>query len=257
MNIFDVFILSMVEGFTEFLPVSSTGHLIIVSKFLGIDTGGFSSSFHIAIQLGAILAIVILYWRSLFLNQAIIYRLLVALTPTLILGFIFYDFIKEVLLQSQMTVVIMFFLGGLVLILFEWWRAGREEVNLTMAQMPFKSAGFIGLCQAVSLIPGVSRSAASILGGLWLGLDRKTVVEFSFLLAVPTMAAATGWDLIQSSADFSADEFGLLMLGFIFSLGFSLLAVKFLLIYIEKYSFIPFGVYRIILAAILFLILFI
>jgi len=255
MSLLDVVILSIVEGFTEFLPVSSTGHLIIVSHLLGIDPTSFSVSFKIAIQLGAVLAIVLLYWRSLFLSRAVIYRLALAFLPTAVIGFLFFDFIKGVLLESELVVVIMFFVGGLALIGFELWHTERPEAVEDIANLSPRRAFVIGLFQSVAFVPGVSRAAATIIGGLWLGMKRRTILEFSFLLAVPTMGAATAYDLIKNAPTLTGGDLGLIILGAVLSFVFALLAVKFLLVYINHYSFIPFGVYRIILAVILFFIL--
>ena len=255
MNILDVVILSVVEGVTEFLPVSSTGHLIIVSEWLGINIDSFNTSFQIAIQLGAILAVMILYWRSFF-NRNILYRLVWAFLPTAVLGFIFYPIIKNYLLQSQAVVLVMFFLGGIALIVFEWWHIEEQNSLNEIENISFKNAFIVGLFQSIALIPGVSRSAATILGGLWLGFNRRTILEFSFLLAVPTIAAATGYDLVKNLSEFTDGEIKSLSLGFILSFVFALAAVKFLLVYINRYSFIPFGFYRIVLALVLFFIIY-
>lgn len=250
MNISDIVILSIIEGVTEFLPVSSTGHLIIVSEWLDINIGAFNTSFQIAIQLGAILAVMTMYWRS-FLNQNILYRLLWAFLPTAVLGFIFYPIIKNYLLHSQVVVITMFFLGGLALIFFEWWYVEGPNSLKEIENISFKNAFIIGLFQSIALIPGVSRSAATILGGLWLGFNRRTILEFSFLLAVPTIAAATGYDLLKNVSEFSGGEIKNLILGFSLSFVFALVTVKFLLVYINRYSFIPFGFYRVFVALIL------
>ncbi len=251
MNLFDVVILSLVEGLTEFLPVSSTGHLIVLSELLGLSVGSFGTSFNIAVQLGAILAIVLLYWRSVWWDHRLAGRIVLAFLPTALVGLIFYPLIKEHLLVNSELVAIMFLLGGLALIGFELWHARRAESAVDLSEVSTKQALIIGLFQTVAIIPGVSRSAATIVGGLWLGLKRQVIVEFSFLLAVPTMAAAVSFDLLQSAPVFTAAEFGWLLLGFILSFIFAWLSVKFLLIYITRYSFIPFGVYRIVVGIIL------
>lgn len=252
MNIIDTVILSAVEGFTEFLPVSSTGHLIVVADLLGINLDNFTSSFNIAIQLGAILAILLLYGRDLLLDRRLVGKVLLAFIPTAVIGLIFYSLIKEFLLNSTWIVASMFAVGGIVLIAFEYWHDDSREVVTDLDGLSHRQAIIIGLCQSVALVPGVSRSAATIVGGLALGLSRRTIVEFSFLLAVPTMAAAAGYDLLQNWSSFASGQFDLILIGFGLSFVFAWLSVKFLLAYISKYSFVPFGVYRIIVAVLLF-----
>ncbi len=254
MSLLEIIILSIVEGFTEFLPVSSTGHLIVVSSILGIEPTSFTVSFKIAIQLGAILAIVFLYWRSLFLSRAVVERLLLAFLPTAVIGFVFFDLIRG-LLENELVVIWMFFFGGLALIGFEWWYKERADATDEIGKLSLKRAFIVGLFQSLAFVPGVSRAAATIIGGLWLGMKRRTILEFSFLLAVPTMAAATAYDLYKTAPALVAGDFVSMGIGFVLSFLFAWLAVKFLLVYIEHYSFIPFGVYRIILAGILFLFL--
>ncbi|MCX6713307.1 MAG: undecaprenyl-diphosphate phosphatase [Candidatus Vogelbacteria bacterium] len=248
-------ILGIVEGITEFLPVSSTGHLILASQLLRIGESDFVKSFEIIIQLGAILAVVVLYWKKLW-NWETIKKLLVAFLPTAIIGLALYKIVKTYLLGNTAVVLWSLFLGGFALIIFELWyehcHLGARLPKGEKEALPpsYRQAVAIGLFQSIAIIPGVSRSAATIVGGLWLGLSRATIVEFSFLLAVPTMLAATGLDLIKNYQSFSADQFGSLTVGFVVSFLVALAAIKFLLNYIRKYDFIPFGIYRIILALI-------
>ncbi len=259
MNFFHAIILGIIEGVTEFLPISSTGHLILASKILRLASTDFLKSFEIGIQLGAILAVVVIYWRSFFVKFEILKKVIVAFLPTAALGLIFYKVIKQFLLGSEQVVLWALFLGGVFLIIFEILYphtknfgvgVNREKQGAVeeIEKISWREAFTIGLFQSVAMIPGVSRAAATIIGGLILGLKRKTIVEFSFLLAVPTMAAATGLDLISSGGRFSPDEFGLLAVGFIFSFITALCAIKFFLKFIKNHSFIIFGVYRIILA---------
>jgi undecaprenyl-diphosphatase len=242
-------ILGLVEGITEFLPISSTGHLILASKVLGIENSNFLKSFEIIIQMGAILAVVVLYFRKFF-SIPIITRLICGFIPTGIIGLTLYPFIKGYLLGNAAVVMAALALGGLFLILFETFHheAGAGEQSIT--DITYKQAFLIGLFQSVAIIPGVSRSAATIVGGLFLGLKRVTVVEFSFLLAVPTMVAATGLDLLKNHSSFSTDMIGLLLVGFIISFVVALFVIAGLLRFIKKHTFIPFGVYRIIVAII-------
>ncbi|MBU1146203.1 undecaprenyl-diphosphate phosphatase [Patescibacteria group bacterium] len=248
MTFFHAIILGIVEGITEFLPISSTGHLILTSKILQLPSTEFLKSFEIAIQLGAILAVVVLYWRSFFVKFEILKKIIVAFLPTAVLGLIFYKIVKQFLLGSESVVLWALALGGVFLIVFELLHREKENAVEDVEKITWRQALLIGVFQSVAIIPGVSRAAATIVGGLLLGLKRKTIVEFSFLLAVPTMAAATGLDLLKSGSSFNANQFGLLALGFVFSFITALAAIKFFLNFIKNHSFISFGVYRIILA---------
>lgn len=251
MDLISALILGIVEGITEFLPISSTGHLILTAHLLKIAQTDFLKSFEIAIQLGAILSVVVLYWRSLIADIKALKRVLAAFIPTAIIGFLLYKVIKNYLLGNERIVLISLFLGGIFLILFELLYREKETASSSIADISYGQAVAIGLFQSISVIPGVSRAAATICGGLLLGLKRKTIVEFSFLLAVPTMLAATGFDLIKSAGSFSSAQFGLLAVGFIVSFITAIFGIKFLLNFIKGHNFVSFGIYRI-AAALLF-----
>ena len=254
MDIIQTIILGIVEGITEFLPISSTGHLILANKLLGLLQTEFAKTFEIAIQGGAILSVVVLYWKA-FLNKEIIKRLFVAFLPTAILGFLLYKIIKGYLLNSEIIVLWALLLGGIVLILLELFFKSKQKENLidSTLNISYKKCFLIGCFQSLAMVPGVSRSGATIMGGLLSNISRKTIVEFSFLLAVPTMIAATGYDLLKSGANFSVNQVWILLVGMLISFVVALLAIKFLIKFVQRYSFIGFGVYRIILA-LLFLI---
>jgi undecaprenyl-diphosphatase len=253
MDVFQVIILSLVEGITEFLPISSTGHLILASDLMKISQTEFVKSFEVIIQLGAILAVVVLYARTLLTNKKLWLKLLTAFVPTAILGFTLYKLIKEFLLGNVAVTLWMLFLGGIVLIIWEKFYQEQPHHLEKIEQLSYKKAFLVGLCQAISMVPGVSRSAATIIGGLSVGLKRKAAVEMSFLLAIPTMAAATGLDLVKSDFHFSANEWGLLTLGFVGAFVTALLAVKYFLRYVAKHTFVAFGVYRIVLVILFWL----
>jgi undecaprenyl-diphosphatase len=255
MDILQAVLLGIIEGATEFLPISSTGHLILAGELMRIPADDFYKSFEIVIQLGAILAVVVLYFRSL-LDIEVLKRIAVAFIPTGIIGLAFYHLIKTHLLGNPGVVLAALALGGIVLILFELARAERFQYDMPVSDISYKQALIIGLFQAVAIIPGVSRSAATIVGGLLLDIPRTTIVQFSFLLAVPTMAAATGLDLVKNYASFSADGLGLIAVGFVVSFAVALLAIKFFLSYVRTHGFLPFGVYRVLVAAFLWLLLF-
>jgi undecaprenyl-diphosphatase len=245
-------ILGIIEGISEFLPISSTGHLILTAHLLKLEQTTFLKSFEIAIQLGAILSVAALYWRSLVIDFKILKRVVVAFIPTAILGFIFYPIIKKFLLGSYHIVVWALLLGGIFLIIFELLYREKENAKDEIASITFKQSFLIGIFQSLAIVPGVSRAAATIIGGLILGLKRKTIVEFSFLLAVPTMGAAVALDLIKSASTFTSGELLFLLAGFFVSFIVALLSIKFLLSFIKNHNFIPFGIYRIILALLSF-----
>lgn len=250
MTILHSVIFGIVEGVTEFLPISSTGHLVLVSGLLKLSQSDFQKSFEIIIQLGAIASVVALYYKS-FLNLETLKRLAISFLPTGIIGLALYKIVKNYLIGNSQVIVWSLLLGGIALLIFEKTRQEpenqenqKDEVN----SITYKQSALIGLCQSLAIIPGVSRSAATIVGGLLLGISRKTIVEFSFLLAVPTMLAATGLDLIKNAGSFSQSEFGVLTVGFIVSFLVAIGSIKFLVKFVKNHKFTSFGIYRIIIA---------
>lgn len=255
MNIFEAIVIAVIEGITEFIPVSSTGHMVIASSFLGIAKDDFTKLFEVAIQLGAILSVVVLYRKKFFpLNRWNFYiKLLVAVIPALALGALFSDKIDD-LLESPLTVSITMLVGGLVLLfidkLFQSPNIEQEE-KITLGK-----ALVIGLWQCVAMIPGVSRSAASIIGGMQQKLTRNLAAEFSFFLAVPTMAAATGYKLLKAwktNPDMltQTDNLIALAVGNLVAFVVALLAIKFFIGFLQKHGFRLFGWYRLIAGTIL------
>lgn len=228
-------ILSVIEGVTEFLPVSSTGHMILAVTILHIQETDFVKSFEIIIQLGAILAVVVLYWKKLFYDKKII----IAFLPTAVIGLLLYKFIKTVLLGNPWIVVWSLGIGGILLILLEKFHKEKQK------SMSLFDAFLIGCAQSVSVIPGVSRAAATIAGALLLGISRESAVEFSFLLAIPTMAAATGLDLVKSGGHFTGNQVELLAIGFVGAFLTAMVTVKWFIGFVKSHSFIPFAWYRI------------
>lgn len=251
MGIGQSILLGIIEGATEFLPISSTGHLILAEGLLGVVGSDFVKAFTIIIQLGAILAVVARYWRRFF-DWPLLKKLVAAFIPTGVIGLALYPLEHSFLLSSDITVLIALFLGGVALIVFENWH-GREHQALAVAgkgiaQMSYRDAALVGLAQAVAIIPGVSRSGATIVGGLALGINRAAIVEFSFLLAVPTMIAASGLSLVKSGFAFSAGEWLILGVGFLTALLVALAAIRWFLGYVRRHDFRGFGWYRIALA---------
>ncbi len=247
-DIIHALILGIVEGISEFLPISSTGHLILTSRLLGMAQTDFLVSFEIAIQLGAILAVVCLYGKTIVCNVEIIKRVMAAFIPTAVIGFLLYKVIKQYFFANHQIVLWSLFLGGIFLIVFELIHKNKIETAEELATIPLKKALIIGLCQSLAVIPGVSRAAATIVGGLALGLRRQVIVEFSFLLAVPTMLAATGLDILKNAQAITADQFSFLAVGFISSFLVAIVSIRGLLFFIKHHNFIPFGIYRIAVA---------
>lgn len=248
MDILQAILLGIVEGISEFLPISSTGHLVLATELLKIPQTEFVKSFEVIIQLGAILAVVLLYYKRLIKSRALWPIIILAFIPTAIVGFTLYPMIKGVLLGNTQVTLWALFLGGIALIVWELFYKEQPHHSNKVEDLSYKKALLVGVFQSFSVVPGVSRAASTIIGGLTVGLTRKAAVELSFLLAVPTMVAATGLDLIKSDFSFSANEWMILSIGFITAFLTAIAAVKFFLKYIADHTFIAFGIYRIVLA---------
>jgi len=251
LGIVESIILGIVEGITEFLPVSSTGHLILASHIMGIQQTTTHKTFEVAIQLGSILAVVFLYRKRLFQDINLWKKLIIAFIPTGILGFALYKIIKS--LFSPYVVAFMLISGGIIFILIEKFYKNKEYKIKSLDDISYLKAFFIGIFQSLAMIPGTSRSGATIIGGLLLGFDRKTAAEFSFLLAVPTMFVATGYDIFKNYREFQPDNWITLITGFTTAFIFAVISIKFLLNFLKNHSFIPFGIYRIVLGIVFFL----
>jgi len=242
-------IIAIVEGLTEFLPVSSTGHMIITQGILGLKSTEFVKAFTIIIQFGAILSVIVLYWKRFFQTLDFYYKLLVGFIPAAVLGFLFSDYIDS-LLENVTVVAVMLVLGGILMLFVDkWFDKPEEDENIT-----YKNAFLIGCFQCIAMIPGVSRSMATIVGGMSRGLSRKVAAEFSFFLAVPTMAAATGYKMLKlftSPEGFVMlkENIGVLIIGNVVAFIVALLAIKFFIGFVTKYGFKLFGWYRIVVGA--------
>ena len=245
MSYFEAIILAIIEGVTEFLPVSSTGHMIIGSSAMGIASHPFTKVFTVAIQLGAILSVVAMYWKRFFQSLEFYFKLLVAFVPAMILGLLFNDFI-DTLLDRVDVVGYMLLVGGVIFLFVDRWFERNEQRS--DQGVSYLRALKIGIFQCLAMIPGVSRSAATIIGGLGQGLNRKTAAEFSFFLAVPTMFAATAYKMFsfyKSGLTFSDKELGLLVIGNIMAFIVAWLAIKSFINFLTKHGFKFFGYYRI------------
>ncbi|MBI3501150.1 MAG: undecaprenyl-diphosphate phosphatase [Bacteroidetes bacterium] len=251
MTTFHAIILAIIEGITEFLPVSSTGHMILASAVMKIQDAEFAKTFEIVIQLGAIMAVAVLYIKRFFVSINIYLKLIAAFIPTGIIGVLAYKTIKAYLF-NPFVVSIALIVGGVILILLDKWTEEKKSSFEKPEDISYSGAVKIGLFQCLSMIPGVSRAAASIFGGIFAGFDRKLATEFSFLLAIPTMLAASGKDLWESKDMIHSDNIKLLLIGGIVAFIFAVIAVKGFISFVQKYGFKHFGYYRIILG-ILFL----
>lgn len=254
MNIFESIIIAIVEGITEYLPISSTGHMIITSSLLGIEKDEFTKLFEVAIQLGAILAVVVLYWRKFFdfSRWQFYVKLIVAVIPALVLGKLFSDQIDQ-LLESPTTVAISLLVGGIILLFID--KVFVQHTIGDEADISYGRAFAIGVWQCLAMIPGVSRSASSIIGGMQQKLTRKLAAEFSFYLAVPTMCAATGYKLMKGYKTFTADHVQLLIIGNVVAFIVAIVAIKFFIGFLQKHGFRLFGWYRIIAGIVLLILI--
>lgn len=264
MTIIESIIIAIVEGLTEFIPISSTGHMIIATKLLGIPENEFTKMFTIAIQLGAILAVVVLYYKRFFIPEngwkkqwQFYFKLLVGVIPALAIGFLLKDEIDKIL-ESTLTIAISLLAGGIILLFIDKMFNKPAKVE-DVSKTSFKQAIIIGVWQCIAMIPGVSRSAASIIGGMQQKLSRSAAAEFSFFLAVPTMLAATGYKLFKHYKDnggFSSEEIKLLAVGNIVAFIVAVFAIKFFITLLKKHGFRIWGIYRIIVGVILLIMIY-
>lgn len=251
MNLFETIIIAIVEGLTEFLPVSSTGHMIIAQGFLGVKSDEFVKLFTICIQFGAILSVLVLYWKRFFQTMNFYYKLFVAFIPAAIIGFLAGDFIDS-MLESVLVVAIMLIVGGVFMLFCDkWFNKPQEDQTIT-----YKKGFIIGLFQCIAMIPGVSRSMATIVGGMTQKLTRKTAAEFSFFLAVPTMLAASGYKLFKAiitpeGQQLLMENMPTLIIGNVVAFIVAMLAIKFFINFLTKYGFKAFGYYRIVVGVII------
>ncbi len=250
MDVLHAIIIAIVEGITEYLPISSTGHMIITEKVLGIESTDFTKAYLVNIQFGAILSVVVLYWKRFFQPIDFYYKLFVAFIPAAVIGFLLNDVI-DAMLESVWVVAVTLLLGGIILIFIDRWIENHSNER----EITYPSALKIGFFQCLAMVPGVSRSAATIIGGMTQKLPRKTAAEFSFFLAVPTMFAASAYKLLKNYSAISADDISVLLIGNTVAFVVAMLAIKFFIGYLQKHGFKFFGYYRIALGFILLVLL--
>ena len=254
MDIFQAIIIGIIEGFTEFLPISSTGHMIVASKFLGIDQDAVTKAYEVIIQFAAIMAVMLIYREKITFKKINLWtKLFVAFLPLAIVGFIFKDQIKA--LFNVETVAWMFIIGGIVFLIVEYFYKEKEAHTTEVEEVSFIQALWIGISQVFALIPGTSRSGATMIGGMLTGLDRKTSSDFSFLLAIPVMGAVTAYDVLKHYKEFADANLVAFGMGFITAFIVAYITVKVFLVFIQKFSFVPFGIYRILFGIILLVVL--
>ncbi len=245
MTIMDALILGTLEGLTEFLPISSTGHLILASELLGLAQTDAHKAFEVSIQLGSILAVLFLFAHKLLANKTLWFKISIAFLPTAIFGFLFYKTIKS--LFGIETVAIMLVTGGIVFLIVEYLHRDRDDTNdKTVDSLTIKESLMIGLFQSISMIPGTSRSGMTMLGGIFAGLSRKNAAEFSFLLAIPTMFAATAYDLYKNRSSMVIDDYSLVAIGFVTAFVVAFITVKWMMKFLINHTFVVFGIYRIV-----------
>jgi len=244
-------ILGLVEGASEYLPVSSTFHLIWASKLLGIPQTDFQKAYEVIIQTGAILAVIFLYWKTIINDKQLILKILSSFFPTAAIGLVLYKIIKNIFFENYLLQISVFLIIGLVFIFYEKYQ--KKNLNKTLTDISYKDCLIIGLAQAVAVVPGVSRSGAVILAMMMLGVKREEAAKFSFLLAIPTIAAASGLDLVKQMPILftQAGNFGYLMVGFLTAFLSALFVVKWFIKFLQKHTLSSFGWYRIVLGILL------
>ncbi len=254
MTIVDSIILGIIEGFTEFLPISSTGHLIVASKFLGVDQTDVTNAYQVIIQFAAILAVFFNYRDKFHVSKIPLWtKVFIAFLPIGTVGFIFSDQIKAMF--SIDVVAVMFIVGGVIFLLVEKFFIPHEKTMLDdIEKINMKQTLWIGFAQVFALIPGTSRAGSTIIGALLVGLSRRASAEFSFLLAFPVMCAVTGYDLLKHYKDFTHESLINLGIGFVVSFVVAYVTIKLFLAFLEKFTFVAFGVYRILFGVLLLII---
>lgn len=257
MNFFQAALLGAIEGVTEFLPVSSTFHLIFTGKFLGLAPDEFLKFFEVFIQSGAVAAIALLFLAELKKDQSLLHHVIISFIPTAIIGFILHTVIKNIIFEKDLLLISASFFIGLIFIAVEIFiKKGHLRTNLPISKLTIKGALLIGLFQSLAVIPGVSRSGATILGLLLLGFNRSEAAIYSFLLAIPTIISASALDLIKTPLSvLTSNHLALLSAGFISSFIFAHFSAHWLIEFLKRHTLIPFGIYRIVLTLILLLIL--
>ena len=254
MDIIQAIIIGIIEGFTEFLPISSTGHMIVASKYLGIEQSAVIKAYEVIIQLAAILAVMLLYRDKINLKEIDLWsKIIAAFFPLAIIGFLLKDWVKEFFTVE--TVAWMFIVGGIVFIVVEYFHKDEAKASKELEEVTWFQAMSIGFGQVLSLIPGTSRAGSTIIAGMLSGVNRKASTEFSFLLAIPVMMAVSGYDLLKHYQDFVGADISAFVVGFVVAFVVAYITIKLFIVFLQRFTFVAFGIYRIIFGIILLMVL--
>ncbi len=254
MDILQAIIIGIIEGFTEFLPISSTGHMIVASKFLGVDQSAVVKAYEVIIQFAAILAVVLLYRDKINFKEINLWsKIISAFLPLAIIGFILKDWVKEAF--NVQTVAYMFIVGGIIFLIVEYFHKDEKSTAQEIEEITWRQAMSIGFAQVLSLIPGTSRAGSTIIGGMLSGVSRKASTEFSFLLAIPVMIAVSGYDLLKHYKEFLHADIIAFSIGFLVAFVVAYITIKMFIVFLQRFTFVAFGVYRIIFGVILLMII--
>ena len=254
MDIFQAIIIGIIEGFTEFLPISSTGHMIVASQFLGIEQSAVVKAYEVIIQFAAILAVMLLYREKINLKEIDLWsKIFAAFLPLAMIGFLLKDWVKEIF--NVETVAWMFIVGGIIFIVVEYFHKDTEKRSQDLEEVTWTQAMSIGFGQVFSLIPGTSRAGSTIIAGMLSGVSRKASTEFSFLLAIPVMMAVSGYDLLTHYQDFVGADLTAFAVGFVVAFVVAYITIKMFIVFLQRFTFVAFGIYRIIFGVILLMII--
>ena len=254
MDIIQAIIIGIIEGFTEFLPISSTGHMIVASKFLGIEQSAVIKAYEVIIQFTAILAVILLYRDKINLKEIDLWsKIVAAFFPLAIIGFLLKDWVKAFFTVE--TVAWMFIVGGIVFIVVEYFHKDEAKASKELEEVTWFQAMSIGFGQVLSLIPGTSRAGATIIAGMLSGVNRKASTEFSFLLAIPVMMAVSGYDLLKHYQDFAGADISAFVVGFVVAFIVAYITIKLFIVFLQRFTFVAFGIYRIVFGVILLMLL--
>jgi undecaprenyl-diphosphatase len=254
MDILQAIIIGVIEGFTEFLPISSTGHMIVASEFLGIEQSNLIKAYEVIIQFAAILAVVLLYREKINFKEIDLWsKIMAAFLPLAIIGFLLKDWIKEIFVIE--TVAWMFIVGGIIFIVVEYFHNDEEKSAKEVEEITWTQSMIIGFGQVLSLVPGTSRAGSTIIAGMLSGVNRKASTEFSFLLAIPVMTAVAGYDLLKYYDEFIGADLTAFIIGFIVAFVVAYITIKLFIVFLQRFTFVAFGIYRIVFGIILLSIL--
>jgi len=254
MDILQAIIIGIIEGFTEFLPISSTGHMIVASEFLGIEKSAVMDAYMVIIQFAAILAVMLLYKEKINIKEIALWKKIIsAFLPLALVGFLLKDWVKEIFVSS--TVAWMFIIGGIIFIIVEYFHEDEKKESKEVDDITWTQALIIGFGQIFSLVPGTSRAGSTIIAGMLSGVNRKASTEFSFLLAIPVMMAVSGYDLLKHYEEFIGADLTAFVVGFVVAFVVAYVTIKLFIVFLQRFTFVAFGIYRIVFGIILLMIL--